>query len=172
MLAQGEQVALLSVGDLAPTERFETISRKDILQMAAAALTGAPAAASLLTLGPDDLPEMRALVEATEPGPFSARTAELGRFLGLRIGGRLAAMTGERMHLSGYTEVSAVCTDPAFRGRGLARALIFAVAQGIVARGETPFLHVYIHNEPAIALYRKLGFRDRATLRLTRLRRV
>jgi predicted GNAT family acetyltransferase len=32
------------------------------------------------------------------------------------------------------------------------------VSQGIVARGETPFLHVLAENASAIALYEKLGF--------------
>ena len=50
-------------------------------------------------------------------------------------------MAGERLHPPGWTEISAVCTDPAFRGQGLASRLVLAVAAGIRARGETPFLH-------------------------------
>jgi hypothetical protein len=37
------------------------------------------------------------------------------------------------------------------------------VISGILNRGETPFLHVKTDN-PAIALYRKLGFQIRAKL--------
>ena len=115
---------------------------------------------------------MLALVELTQPGPFGPRGAELGRFLGVRVGERLAAMAGERLHLSGWTEVSAVCTDPASRGRGYARDLIVAVVNAIAARGETAFLHVFDDNHPAIALYDKLGFTVRAHLRLNVLRKV
>lgn len=99
----------------------------------------------------------------TRPGPFRARTHTLGRFIGVRENGRLIAMAGERLHLDGFREVSGVCTHPEARGRGLAEALSRAVAQRILDDGEIPFLHAYAINEPALAIYRKLGF----TLRLT-----
>jgi predicted GNAT family acetyltransferase len=62
----------------------------------------------------------------------------------------------------GATEISAVCTDPAARGRGLATRLVLAVAAGIRARGELPFLHASADNTTAIRLYEQLGFRLRA----------
>ena len=70
----------------------------------------------------------------------------------------LIAMAGERMRPDGACEVSGVCTHPDHRGRGLARALMAAVARRIVARGDMPFLHVYPSNVGAIALYESLGF--------------
>ena len=82
----------------------------------------------------------------------------MGTYLGVRDGGRLVAMAGERMHPPGFTEVSA-CTDADHRGRGLARRLVLAVAAGIRARGETPLLHAAASNVGAIALYKHLGFR-------------
>lgn len=108
----------------------------------------------------------------TEPGPFAARTHQLGDFLGVKVAGRLAAMTGERLKPAGFTEVSAVCTHPDHRGRGYAAALTHAVAARIVARGETPFLHVYPHNTGAIAVYEKLGFTLRREITLTALSRL
>jgi predicted GNAT family acetyltransferase len=74
-------------------------------------------------------------------------------------------LAGERLHLTGFTEVSAVCTHPAFRGRGYGHALMSKVISGILDRGETPFLHVKTDN-PAITLYRKLGFQIRAQLHI------
>ncbi len=112
-------------------------------------------------LGPADVPEMLDLVARTQPGPFLARTVELGTYLGIRRGGALIAMAGERLHPPGWTEISAVCTDPAFRGEGLATRLILAVAHGIRERGETPFLHTGAQNTNAIRLYESLGFRLR-----------
>ena len=112
-------------------------------------------------LGPADAEEMLDLALLTKPGPFKLRTRELGRFIGVRIDGRLAAMAGERMSLEGYTEVSGVCTHPDFRGKGLAAALSDEVSRRIAARGDTPFLHSYASNEGALKLYHKLGFEVR-----------
>jgi ribosomal protein S18 acetylase RimI-like enzyme len=112
-------------------------------------------------LGPDDVDDMFKLVARSEPGPFEPRTRELGTYLGLRREGRLAAMVGERMHPTGYTEVSAVTTDPDFRSRGFAGRLVRAVAHGIVERGETPMLHASATNLGAIRLYESLGFAER-----------
>jgi predicted GNAT family acetyltransferase len=118
-----------------------------------------------LALGDDDAADMHALAILTRPGPFLARTHTMGRFLGIREGGRLAAMAGERLHCRGFTEISGVCTHPDFRGRGYAALLMRAVGAGIVARGEKPFLHVYPDNRTAIAMYERLGFRPRRELR-------
>ncbi|MCW7942842.1 acetyltransferase [Streptomyces hygroscopicus] len=116
-------------------------------------------------LTPADVPEMLDLVARTEPGPFLPRTIELGTYLGIRRDGALIAMAGERLHPPGWTEISAVCTDPGFRGQGLATRLILAVAHGIRERGETPFLHTGAGNTNAIRLYESLGFRLRRTTR-------
>jgi ribosomal protein S18 acetylase RimI-like enzyme len=105
-----------------------------------------------------DVPEMLDLVRRTEPGPFRPRTIELGTYLGIRRGGALVAMAGERLHPPGWTEISAVCTDPAHRRQGLSTRLVRAVAAGIRARGETPFLHTAAANVTARRLYGSIGF--------------
>ncbi|WP_424215263.1 GNAT family N-acetyltransferase [Streptomyces sp. BI20] len=112
-------------------------------------------------LGPEDVPEILDLIARTRPGPFLPRTVTLGGYLGLRAHGPtgpLIAMAGRRLHLPGHTEISAVCTDPDHRGRGLAGRLVRAVAAGIRAEGRTPFLHTGAANAPAIRLYENLGF--------------
>ena len=118
-----------------------------------------------------DAADMLALATLTKPGPFAVRTHELGYFVGVKQGGRLVAMAGERMKPEGFTEISAVCTLPEFRGRGYAGALMRVVAERILARGEMPFLHVYPHNTGAIALYESLGFRLRRAMSMTVLAR-
>ncbi|WP_309230994.1 GNAT family N-acetyltransferase [Nocardia sp. SYP-A9097] len=121
----------------------------------------------LTVLTAADVPDMLALIARTEPGPFAPRTIEMGTYLGLRVDGRLVAMAGERMHPPGWTEISAVCTDAEFRGRGLASRLVRAVGAVIRARGETPFLHAVAHNTTAISLYETLGFTLRQRGQLT-----
>jgi predicted GNAT family acetyltransferase len=120
-----------------------------------------------LRLGMEDVPEMLALALATEPGPFSEGTIRMGRYFGFRSDeGRLIAMAGERLKLANYTEISAVCTDPAFRGRGYARTLVAELAAQALAEGCRPFLHVKTENG-ARGLYEALGFRLRRTIHLT-----
>jgi ribosomal protein S18 acetylase RimI-like enzyme len=115
-------------------------------------------------LGPADVPEMIDLVRRTRPGPFYARTVELGTYLGIRRGGALVAMAGERMRPPGHTEISAVCTDEAHRGNGLAARLVRAVVANIRARGDVAFLHASADNTNALRLYDAMGFRLRRTL--------
>jgi ribosomal protein S18 acetylase RimI-like enzyme len=114
-----------------------------------------------VALGPADVPEMLDLVARTEPGPFLARTIELGNYIGIRRDGALVAMAGERMRVPGWTEVSAVCTDEAARGAGLAGRLTRAVVAGIRAGGDEALLHAASTNTGAIRLYRTLGFVER-----------
>jgi len=118
-----------------------------------------PAGAEPELLGASSIPEALALTKLTNPGPFDPRTFELGSYYGIRIGGKLAAMAGERLRMPGYTEVSAVCTHSDWRGRGYASVLISAVIRGITRRGEVPFLHTFADNTGAISVYEKLGFR-------------
>lgn len=123
---------------------------------------------AICRLGEDDAAEMAEIALATEPGPWRALTHRFGQFYGIRIGGRLAAMAGERMlPAAGLAEVSGVCTWPEYRGQGLARRLIRQVMAGQRARGDVPYLHSYAHNESAIGLYRALGFRARRTMWVT-----
>ncbi|MEU8775677.1 GNAT family N-acetyltransferase [Streptomyces sp. NPDC048606] len=109
-------------------------------------------------LGAADVPEMLELVALTAPGPFLPRTVELGTYLGIRHEGRLVAMAGERMRPTGWTEISAVCTHPDHRGRGLAQRLVRAVAAGVRERGDLPFLHAAADNTNAVRLYGAMGF--------------
>lgn len=130
------------------------------VQMTGVAVSAAPddEAVCLTTA---DVPQMLDLVARTKPGPFLPRTITMGNYLGIRRGGTLVAMAGERLHPPGWTEISAVCTDPAHQGGGLAARLVRAVAAGIRARGEQPFLHCAATNIRAIGIYRALGFEIR-----------
>lgn len=134
-----------------------------------AGVAGPEPAFEIIDLGPADAGEMLALATLTRPGPFMARTPELGDFVGVRLDGRLVAMAGERMKPDGFTEVSGVCTHPDHRGRGYAAALMRVVMARIRARGETPFLHAYAENKGAIGIYESLGLRFRRELVMTSL---
>jgi len=119
-----------------------------------------------VVLGADDVDDMLALVARTQPGPFLPQTHRLGTYLGIRRDGALVAMAGERLRPPGWTEISTVCTDPAFRGQGLATRLMRAISHGIDGRNDRAVLHVVGTNSAAIRLYRSLGFVPRRRIGL------
>ena len=109
-------------------------------------------------LGDEHLGEMLSLTALTKPGPFMSRTMEFGNYKGLFLGEILASMAGERLHLDGYTEISAVCTHPDQLGKGFGAHMLSVLSADIFAKGSVPFLHVRQDNDRAIAMYRRLGY--------------
>lgn len=129
-----------------------------MLQMVAVAASSDEPAEAPVALSVADAPAMLDLVEIARPGPFGARTPLLGHYVGIRDGGRLVAMAGERLRPPGHVELSAICVHPEARGRGYARRLTLALMRQALTRGEVPFLHVRPDNVAAASLYGSLGF--------------
>ena len=152
---------------------WETLDESRVIQMIRTDRSPLPEGdVDTSILGAADVSEILALVELTKPGPFRSRTIELGTYLGIREGGRLVGMAGERMWVGDFREVSAVCTHPDARGRGHARALMARVINRILRAGQTPFLHVRSSNARAIHVYRALGFIRRTEYPLLHARRI
>lgn len=172
LVPPGESVALL--GDHpALDDRWEILRQLSLVQMLYVGPPIAPVEGDLAvtSLSAPDVPAMFRLVDVTHPGPFLPRTIELGQYLAICQEGQLAAMAGERLHVPGYREISAVCTHPAYQRRGFARILVRHLMRESQRRGEIPFLHVFSENTSAIALYEMLGFAPRVNLSLTILQR-
>jgi predicted GNAT family acetyltransferase len=166
LIPPGDRVALFTKKEMSPPSRLSVAKRDLVDQMVLETSPPLRGETPLLALGPEDLSEMRELVDLTRPGPFGPRTVELGSYLGIRIDGTLVAMAGERMKLDGFAEISAVCVHPAYRGKGFVAELVCAIARLIIFRLEMPFLHVFASNTPAIALYERLGFVRRRRMQL------
>ncbi len=162
---------LFTLEPVTPPKDFAVMMEKVAEQMIGTPADTTASAPDIVRLGIGDVPAMMALAELTKPGPFAARTHELGIFLGIKIDSNLVAMAGERMKPGNYSEMTAVCVHPSCRGRGYAQVLLAAVSRQIVARGEIPFLHVFSDNEPAIALYRRQGMEIRQRVHVTALGR-
>ena len=170
LVAPGAQVALLSTAPLELPDGWQLVGSRWIDQMVCAEPPPeARGPAGLVELGDADVPELLALTELTQPGPFGPGTIELGRYVGVRVDGRLAAMAGERLRPAGHTEISAVCTHPDFTGRGYAKALMLLLMADAARAGRRPMLHVKTENG-AKYLYEKLGFSVRREIRLTVIR--
>ncbi|UXU86260.1 GNAT family N-acetyltransferase [Burkholderia sp. S-53] len=166
LIAAHGPAALVTPDEIGPPAGLSVIRRATLLQMIWQGTPDPAHASAHVTLAETDVPDMLALTTAAQPGPFGPRTIELGDYIGVRSEGRLAAMAGERMQVDGYTEISAVCVDAAFRRQGLAARLIRALIAAIGARAETPFLHVLTSNQVAIERYLALGFVVRREMNL------
>jgi ribosomal protein S18 acetylase RimI-like enzyme len=118
----------------------------------------------LLKLGESDIPEMYALINSVQPGFFKEDTAKIGTYYGVRVDGKLVSMAGERLKMTGLSEVSAVCTHPDYTGKGYAGQLVSLVAKQMILQNKIPFLHVVSSNDRAIKLYERLGFVKRRSI--------
>jgi GNAT superfamily N-acetyltransferase len=112
----------------------------------------------IVPLSAGHAPEMVALTDLAFPGFFRKRTCEMGSYCGVRSGGQLVAMGGERLTLEGYPEISGVCVDPAHRGKGSASAVIWQIVRNHRRDGLVSWLHVGVANHRAIELYLRMGF--------------
>ncbi|MDQ2079613.1 GNAT family N-acetyltransferase [Xanthobacteraceae bacterium Astr-EGSB] len=145
---------------------WQTLLLRAVVQMVGDRIVDdpvAPVEQRIRPLGGDHAAAMLALAQATRPGPFALNTHKFGHYIGIFEGDRLIAMAGERLRVPGFVEVSAVAVYPEFRGQGFAAAMIRHMCRRITAQGATPFLHAFPDN-PAVALYGRLGFRLRRHL--------
>jgi ribosomal protein S18 acetylase RimI-like enzyme len=169
LVGEGAEVLLTGPARRIPPPGWEQVVDLSGVQMDGSGLDVRPDPDAVV-LGEADVPEMLDLVARTRPGPFRSGTPLMGTYLGIRRGGALVAMAGERMHPPGWSEISAVCTDPAYRGQSLASRLIRAVGAVARERGDVPFLHAAGDNIGAIRLYEHLGFEVRRKATFTVLR--
>jgi len=116
--------------------------------------------------------EMVALTALAFPGFFRSRTCEMGSYYGVRSpSGELIAMGGERLQLDGYSEISAVCTHPSFRGQGFAASLIWHLVRNHRCDGLVSWLHVGCANHRAVKLYLGMGLQQVRGVTLHRILR-
>ena len=105
--------------------------------------------------------ELLRLVNLVQPGYFRKKTSQLGRYYGIFQNQELVAVSGERIKMSSYTEVSAVVTHPNHVKKGFAKQLVAHTANQIFRENKMPYLHVAETNIGAISMYEKLGFKTR-----------
>lgn len=169
LISPDESASLLSRVELPEVEGMHAERAFSLLQMVDEKALPIADDAGVIRLQTTDAAAMLDLASRTKPGPFGIRTIETGNYIGIRESGNLIAMAGERMRLDGFVEISAVCVDDGYRGRGIAARLMNILRGEIQARGDTPFLHVRDDNASAIKLYERLGFKARKMFSLYRV---
>ena len=170
-LVGGEHVFMLGPEARVPAGwRLESLGT--IMQMVCEGSLELDDGPPIAALGEADRPAILELAALVYPHDFRPRTTALGRYHGVRGDGRLDAMIGERMAMPGLREISAVCTHPERTGRGLARRLLAFASNDLLARGETPFLHVSPANTRAVQLYEQNRYRHRIDVPFWSLRRA
>ena len=132
---------------------------------------GLTASSGIVPLQEENIPQMIALTEMTHPGPFFKRTIEFGSYEGIFKDNELVSMAGQRLHPGEYVEISAVCTHPAYHGKGYASQLIASQVHQIRSASAIPFLHVKDDNLQAIKLYKSLGFEVRKQMDIYSIRK-
>jgi len=173
LISPGEVVNIISVTPQLH-DGWEVLATGNIVQMIWRADAPVPIVetSDIVELGEADGADMLALTALVFPGYFRRRTPHMGAYFGIREGSRFAAMSGERMKVHGFEEISAVCTHPDFTGRGYAARLVSYLARNMIERGVTPFLHVNETNQRARSLYERVGFENRMKLPLWLLKRT
>ena len=171
LLASGDSVLLLGVAPkLSSAWHLETF--RPLAQMVREQPLDVVDGPPVIELDESHGADVLALVALVYPHYFRPRTMALGRYFGIYVGGRLAAMIGERLGTDTHTEISAICTHPDFTGRGYARRLTALLTNRTLAGGRTPFLHVSYENARAKSIYEHMGYRLRADIPFWSLRRA
>lgn len=170
LFAAGSQVFM--VGELPPVPQNWSVTLDiECLQMVyqGCEYTDAETVDEIIRLGVHDAQEMLELVNRVQPGFYQLKTLQLGNYFGIRKAGVLVSMAGERLKLSGYTEISAVGTLPEYTGRGYARRLMSHLANNTIREGNIPFLHVRSNNSRAIRVYERLGYIESRKIHFSQL---
>lgn len=171
LVGQGETVLLLGLApELSRAWHLEPLG--DLAQMVCVAPIPVIDGPVITELDDSHRADVLALTALVYPHYFRPRTMELGRYFGIHVHGRLAAMIGERLGTDTHTEMSAICTHPDFAGRGYARRLTAFLTNDTLARGRIPFLHVSHENPHAKSIYERLGYRLRRNIPFWSLRRA
>ena len=173
ILKEYEQVnSLFIIGDK-PEESTDLILEKELvcLQMICASPINIDYTENIIGLNERHQKQLVELVTRVQPGYFKDDTSSMGSYYGIFKSGQLVAVTGERMKMFGFTEISAVVTHPDFTGKGFAKQLVAYTVNQVFDQNIIPYLHVAESNTSAINLYERSGFATRRKISFWKMRR-
>lgn len=166
------RIAFMASGEVEIPGGWDVVDYLKAFQMVHTnSASGLSAPSEIVHLQNKHIPQMIALTGMTHPWPFFQRTIEFGNYEGIFKDDELVSMAGQRLHPGDYVEISAVCTHPAYKGKGYATELIISQVDKILAASAIPFLHVKDDNLHAIKLYKSLGFEVRKQMDIYSIRK-
>ena len=115
----------------------------------------------------DDLPEMDALARAAGLSVWHGSALALGPAYGCFMDNRLVAMAATHFATPEVIEIGHVATHPDHRRQGFATVCTAALTQAAFKLSPRVFLMVLEDNTPALAAYKRLGFRVMDRMHLT-----
>lgn len=170
LIGSGESFFIINELPALPAN-YTIESKLACVQMICSVLINNPINAAIEKLGDADEREMTTLINLVQAGYYLPGTRLMGDYFGIRDNGQLVSITGERMRMDSFTEISAVVTHPEFTGRKYAQQLITHTTNKNLTVGITPFLHVAETNETAIKIYEYLGFIKRRIIFFWKIKR-
>ena len=118
-------------------------------------------------LGPGDVPEMLRLAERTHPGPFVRARTSLVNMSASRSTGRLPPWPASACGSTDASRSARSVSAPTTAAKAMRRFSFRGSSASCARRAPRRSLHAFTDNVSAIALYQRLGFKARKTLRLT-----
>jgi len=148
--------------DAALTDLYELDPPAYLLRMAVDGDSFLPFAGPAERLVPADIEELNRLYQLGFRGGFPASILEDGVYYGVRVRGHLVAAAGTHVinAREGIAVVGNVLTHVDFRGHDFAKMVTSAVTGELLVRVRDVTLNVHADNDPAVAAYRRLGYRD------------
>lgn len=154
-------------------EKYFILTRPQMMaRMQITAETFRPVEGSVMRLGPAELQNVNSLY-SIEGGPAAYRESHLvdGTYHGVFVGGELISIAGT--HVVSRAERTAVVgnvfTHPRYRGHGFATVATSAVTSELLSDCDLVVLTVETKNDPAVAIYTKLGYKAVCSLHETPL---
>ena len=161
------------IGDQ-PPETPDLVMEKELicLQLICSAPVKIEFTENIVSLKEPHKKQLIDLVNLVQPGYFKEGTLLMGDYYGIYKNKQLVAAAGERMKMDGFTEISAVVTNPDFTGKGFAKQLVAQTANKNFDHNRVPYLHVAETNTTAVSLYEKLGFVIRRKISFWKMKRL
>lgn len=150
-----------AIADLYDLERATTL-----LRMVVDRDSFVPYAGMAERLGPSDIDDLNRLYQLGFRAGFAHAILDDGVYHGVRIRGRLVSAAGTHVinRREGIAVVGNVMTHADFRGHDFAKMVTSAVTAELLDRVPDVALNVHADNEPAVAAYVRLGYREHCRL--------